>query len=49
MLYDKDDVLVVFQRYEVILTNAACDIVDALSQWADLKFHVAGNPRDGPG
>ncbi|XP_052806605.1 zinc finger protein 862-like [Mya arenaria] len=45
LLYGKDDVRVVFQRYEVILTNAGCDIIDALSQWTDLKFHVAGNPR----
>ncbi|WAR30072.1 LOW QUALITY PROTEIN: ZN862-like protein [Mya arenaria] len=44
LLYGKDDVQVVFQRYEVILTNAGCDIIDALSQWTDLKFDVAGNP-----
>ncbi|KAG1654186.1 Coronin-1C [Nymphon striatum] len=45
MMYGKEDVRLVFQRYESILTNAGCDLVNALSQWSDFKFHVAGTPR----
>ena len=48
MLYGKEDVRLVFQRYETILTNAGCDLVNALSQWGDLKIHVAGTPRYTP-
>ena len=43
--YGTDDVRVVFRHFSTILTNAGCDLVNALSQWTDLKFHVAGNAR----
>lgn len=43
--YGKEDVRLVFTQYETVLTNAGCDLVNALSQWGDLKFHVANSPR----
>ena len=43
--YGTGDVRVVFRHYQTILTNAGCNLVNALSQWTDLKFHVASNAR----
>ncbi|KAJ8307676.1 hypothetical protein KUTeg_014770 [Tegillarca granosa] len=43
--YGKEDVRQVFRTFNVILTNASCNLVDALSQWNDLKFHVASTAR----
>ena len=43
--YGTGDVRVVFRHYQTILTNAGCNLVNALSQWTDLKLHVDSNAR----
>ena len=43
--YGTGDVRVVFRHYQTTLTNAGCNLVNALSQRTDLKFHVASNAR----
>ena len=43
--YGTGDVRVVFRHYQTILTNAGCNLVNALSQWKDLMFCVASSAR----
>lgn len=43
--YGIGDIRQIFNHYESVLTNSGCNLVNALSQWSDLKFYVSGNAR----
>ncbi|XP_053383489.1 zinc finger protein 862-like [Mercenaria mercenaria] len=45
LLYGVEDVRVVYRHFSTVLQNADCDLVNALSQWNDLKIHVANTAR----
>ena len=48
LLYGVEDIKVVFQHFRVILEHAGCDLDKALSEWNDLKLHVARNAHFRP-